>query len=74
LAGPRSPGPGPISPMCTPRSVPGASEADRWVATTAVWLQVPLVADDQIFANVKDLELLTRLLSQVLARWRFFRA
>ena len=44
------------------------------MATTAVWLQVPLVADDQIFANVKDLELLTRLLSQVLARWRFFRA
>jgi hypothetical protein len=36
-------------------------EADRWVATTAVWLQVPLVAHDQIFANVKDLELLTRL-------------
>ncbi len=36
-------------------------EADRWVAATAVWLQVPLVAHDQIFANVKDLELLTRL-------------
>ncbi len=36
-------------------------EADRWVAATAVWLQVPLVAHDKIFANVKDLELLTRL-------------
>lgn len=36
-------------------------EADRWVATTAVWLQVPLVAHDRIFANVKDLELLTKL-------------
>jgi predicted nucleic acid-binding protein len=36
-------------------------EADRWVAATAVWLQVPLVAHDSIFTNVKDLELLTRL-------------
>jgi len=36
-------------------------EADRWVAATAVWLQVPLVAHDGIFANAKDLELLTRL-------------
>ena len=36
-------------------------EADRWVAATAVWLQIPLVAHDAIFANVKDLELLTRL-------------
>jgi predicted nucleic acid-binding protein len=36
-------------------------EADRWVAATAVWLQVPLVAHDAIFTNVKDLELLTRL-------------
>jgi predicted nucleic acid-binding protein len=36
-------------------------EADRWVAATAIWLQVPLVAHDGIFANVKDLELLTRL-------------
>jgi predicted nucleic acid-binding protein len=36
-------------------------EADRWVAATAVWLQVPLVAHDSIFANVKDVELLTRL-------------
>ncbi len=34
-------------------------EADRWVAATAIWLQVPLVAHDRIFANVKDLELLT---------------
>lgn len=36
-------------------------EADRWVAATAVWLRVPLVAHDGIFANVKDLELLTRI-------------
>jgi tRNA(fMet)-specific endonuclease VapC len=34
-------------------------EADRWVAATAIWLQVPLVSHDAIFANVKDLELLT---------------
>jgi hypothetical protein len=26
-----------------------------------LWLQIPLVAHDAIFANVKDLELLTRL-------------
>ncbi len=35
-------------------------EADRWVAATAIWLQVPLVAHDAIFANIKDLELHTR--------------
>ena len=55
-----------------PRFVPGMPEpgtawakkeheGDRWVAATAVWLQIPLVAHDAIFANVKDLELLTRL-------------
>jgi hypothetical protein len=31
------------------------SEADRWVAATALWLQVPLVAHDRIFANVSNL-------------------
>ena len=36
-------------------------EADRWVAATALWLQVPLVAHDRIFANVNNLELLTKL-------------
>jgi len=36
-------------------------EADRWVAATAIWLRVPLVAHDRIFTNVKDLELLTKL-------------
>jgi predicted nucleic acid-binding protein len=36
-------------------------EADRWVAATAIWLQTPLVTHDRIFANVKDLELLTKL-------------
>ena len=36
-------------------------EADRWIAATALWLSVPLVAHDAIFANVDGLELLTRL-------------
>jgi predicted nucleic acid-binding protein len=27
-------------------------EADRWVAATAIWLDVPLVAHDAIFADV----------------------
>jgi hypothetical protein len=36
-------------------------EADRWVAASAIWLDVPLVAHDAIFANVKDLTLLTKL-------------
>jgi predicted nucleic acid-binding protein len=30
-------------------------EADRWVAATAIWLRIPLVAHDAIFVNVKDL-------------------
>jgi predicted nucleic acid-binding protein len=38
-------------------------EADRWIAATALWLQVPLVSHDSIFAKVKDLELLTTLSS-----------
>jgi tRNA(fMet)-specific endonuclease VapC len=36
-------------------------EADRWVAASAIWLDVPLVAHDAIFANVQDLTLLTKL-------------
>jgi hypothetical protein len=36
-------------------------EADRWVAASAIWLDVPLVAHDAIFANAKDLTLLTKL-------------
>jgi predicted nucleic acid-binding protein len=36
-------------------------EADRWVAATAIRLRIPLVAHDAIFANVKDLRLLTEL-------------
>ena len=36
-------------------------EADRWVAAAAIWLDIPLVAHDAIFANVKDLTLLTKL-------------
>ena len=36
-------------------------EADRWVAATALRLRIPLVAHDAIFANVKDLRLLTEL-------------
>jgi len=36
-------------------------EAGRWVAATAIWLGVPLITHDAIFANVKDLDLLTKL-------------
>jgi predicted nucleic acid-binding protein len=36
-------------------------EADRWIAASAIWLSIPLVAHDAIFANVKDLTLLTKL-------------
>lgn len=36
-------------------------EADRWVAATALWLGVPLIAHDAIFANVAGLNLLTTL-------------
>ena len=36
-------------------------EADRWIAATAMWLDVPLVAHDTIFKNVAGLQLLTRL-------------
>ena len=36
-------------------------EADRWVAATAMWLDVPVVAHDAIFANVEGLNLLTKL-------------
>jgi predicted nucleic acid-binding protein len=36
-------------------------EADRWVAATAIWLNVPLIAHDAIFVNVKDLRLFTKL-------------
>lgn len=34
-------------------------EADRWVAAAAIWLNIPVVADDRIFANVAGLQLLT---------------
>lgn len=36
-------------------------EADRWVAATAMMLDIPLVAHDAIFKNVDGLELLTLL-------------
>jgi tRNA(fMet)-specific endonuclease VapC len=36
-------------------------EADRWVAATAIWLGIPLVAHDAIFKNVSGLQLLTKL-------------
>jgi len=36
-------------------------EADRWVAATAIWLGVPPIAHDAIFADVDQLEVLTRL-------------
>ncbi len=36
-------------------------EADRWIAATAIWLGIPLIAHDAIFANVEALRLLTNL-------------
>jgi predicted nucleic acid-binding protein len=36
-------------------------EADRWVAASAIWLGIPLVTHDTIFAKVKDLTVVTRL-------------
>jgi predicted nucleic acid-binding protein len=36
-------------------------EADRWVGATAMWLDIPLVAHDAIFAHVEGLTLLTKL-------------
>lgn len=36
-------------------------DADRWVAATALWLDVPLVAHDGIFRGVQGLALLSRL-------------
>ena len=49
--------------MGRPGMAPGQKdhEADRWVAATAIWLDVPLIAHDAIFANVKELRLLTKL-------------
>jgi len=36
-------------------------EADRWIAATAMWLGVPLLAHDRIFTDVPRLDLLTQL-------------
>jgi tRNA(fMet)-specific endonuclease VapC len=36
-------------------------EADRWIASTALWLGVPLVAHDSVFRKVPGLTLLTTL-------------
>lgn len=36
-------------------------EADRWIASTALWLGVPLVAHDNVFREVPGLTLLTTL-------------
>jgi hypothetical protein len=38
-------------------------DADRWIAATASWLDVPLVAHDGIFRNVPGLMLETALTS-----------
>jgi hypothetical protein len=38
-----------------------SEEADHWVAVSAIWLGIPLVTHDAIFAKVKDLTLLTKL-------------
>jgi predicted nucleic acid-binding protein len=35
-------------------------EADRWVAASAIWLGIPLVTHDTIFAKVKDLTVVTK--------------
>ena len=37
------------------------NEADRWIASTALWLGVPLVAHDSVFRKVPGLTLLTTL-------------
>lgn len=39
-------------------------EADRWIAATAMWLDLPLVAHDAIFKDVDGLTLLTLLDSE----------
>jgi len=36
-------------------------EADRWIAATALWLRVPLVAHDTIFTDIPGLNLITTL-------------
>jgi hypothetical protein len=36
-------------------------EADRWIASTALWLGVPLVAHDSVLREVLGLTLLTTL-------------
>lgn len=36
-------------------------EADRWIAATALWLDVPLVTHDRIFLGVEGLDVLTML-------------
>lgn len=34
-------------------------EADRWIAATARWLEIPLISDDHIFEDVAGVELLS---------------
>jgi predicted nucleic acid-binding protein len=36
-----------------------AHEADRWIAATALWLRVPLVTHDSLFAGVPGLDVRT---------------
>jgi predicted nucleic acid-binding protein len=36
-------------------------EADRWIAASALYLGVPLVAHDRVFIDIDGLELITRL-------------
>jgi len=38
-----------------------AHEADRWIAATARWMNVPLIAHDSIFRDIDGLELLSQL-------------
>jgi len=42
-------------------TVDGKDEGDRWVAATAMWLGVPLVAHDRVFLGVPGVTLLTTL-------------
>jgi predicted nucleic acid-binding protein len=45
--------------MCPSTAEPGQKEhdADRWVAATALRLDIPLVSNDAIFENVPGLHL-----------------
>jgi len=37
-------------------------EADRWIAATARWLDVPLVAHDAVFSDAPEVRVITEVL------------